>query len=114
TATTTAQSMSAVLLNASDINGVDFGYNFDVVVNTNDSGQGSLEQFIVNANGLGNEGSLAQAGSRRSLAGSNEALPSGKETSLFMISDGSYHPGLRAGLMNQLASGVAVMAPSSL
>jgi hypothetical protein len=42
--------------------GVDFGFNFDVVVNTNNAGQGSLRQFITNANALGNEGPLAQAG----------------------------------------------------
>ena len=29
---------------------LDFGYNFDVVVNTNDAGQGSLRQFILNSN----------------------------------------------------------------
>ena len=33
-----------------DVSGVDFGFNFDVVVNTNDSGQGSLRQFIINSN----------------------------------------------------------------
>ena len=33
---------------------LDFGYNFDVVVNTNNEGQGSLRQFIINSNELNN------------------------------------------------------------
>ncbi|WP_308873452.1 SdrD B-like domain-containing protein [Thiothrix subterranea] len=39
-----------------------FGFNFNTVVNTNDSGQGSLRQFILNANLLGNDSTLAQTG----------------------------------------------------
>ena len=34
------------------------------------------------------EAALAQAGSRKDLAGANQALPAGVETSIFMISDG--------------------------
>ena len=56
-----------------------------------------LDQFIANANQLGNAG-LAQAGQ-----------PAGKETSIFMISDGAAHPGLKAGLPNQLSGGVAAI-----
>ena len=62
---------------ASTIDGVDFGFNFDTIVNTRDATscaptgtnstffpcQGSLRQFIINANALGGEGSLTQAGS---------------------------------------------------
>jgi hypothetical protein len=44
------QSIVTVDASAGDVSGVDFGFNFDVVVNTNDSGQGSLRQFIVNSN----------------------------------------------------------------
>ena len=43
--------------------GLDFGFNFDTVVNTNNAGQGSLRQFITNSNALGNSG-LAQVGQR--------------------------------------------------
>ncbi len=74
-----AQSQAQVTLSdiaASPAVNVDFGFNFDAVVNTNNSGQGSLRQFIINSNTLTNAG-LAQAG-----------LPVGKEYALFMLSDG--------------------------
>jgi hypothetical protein len=81
--------------NNSTINGIDFGFNFDTVVNTRDATdcdavsssfpcQGSLRQFVINANALGNEGALAQAGSGQ-LDGSGASLPSGYESSIFMI-----------------------------
>ena len=44
TATTRSRASSG------DVTGVDFGFNFDVVVNTNDAGQGTLRQFILNSN----------------------------------------------------------------
>ena len=49
------------MLGATDVTGVDFGYSFNVVVNVSDTGQGSLRQFLTNANALANAG-LAQAG----------------------------------------------------
>ena len=88
-------------LNPPAITGVDFGFNFDTIVNTNDSGQGSLRQFINNSNALTNA-SLAQT-----------SLTAGKETSIFMISDGASHPGLTAGGSNQLTSGVATIQVTS-
>lgn len=57
-----AQSVQAVTVSTSQSSGVDFGFNFDTVVNANDSGQGSLRQFILNTTVLGGESSLAQAG----------------------------------------------------
>lgn len=51
-----AQSVSTVLLASNGIVGVDFGFNFNTIVNTNESGQGSLEQFIINSNNLGETG----------------------------------------------------------
>ncbi|MDH3647976.1 MAG: hypothetical protein OER80_14540, partial [Gammaproteobacteria bacterium] len=71
--TGTAQSITNVSLGAADVTGVDFGFNFDTIVNSNPAGQGSLDQFLSNANNLANAG-LVQAG-----------LPAGIETSLFMI-----------------------------
>lgn len=62
------------------ITGVNFGFNFDTIVNTNDSGQGSLRQFILNANLLGGEASLAQVG-----------LSAGLENSIFMIPGSGPH-----------------------
>lgn len=47
-----AQSVGTFDVTASDMDAVDFGFNFDVIVNTNDSGQGSLRQFIINSNAL--------------------------------------------------------------
>jgi hypothetical protein len=55
------------------VTGLDFGFNFDTVVNTNNAGQGSVAQFILNSNALGNTG-LAQVGQTP-----------GVETSIFMI-----------------------------
>ncbi|GAB3588685.1 T9SS type A sorting domain-containing protein [Hymenobacter daeguensis] len=77
--------------------GPDFGFNFDVVTNTNDAGQGSLRQFITNSNALGNVNLLAQSGSN--TAG---ALVAGRETSIFMIPDGAAHNGQAAGLASGL------------
>lgn len=95
----TPQSVTAVTLGIADVAGLDFGYNFDTIVSTRDAGQGTLRQFLLNANALGNTG-LSQAG-----------LPAGSETSVFMVSDGLAHPGLRAGLANQLTGGVVRLAP---
>jgi len=50
TITEWTQSIVTVDASGGDVSGVDFGFNFDVVVNTNDSGQGSLRQFIINSN----------------------------------------------------------------
>ncbi|HEX8657153.1 MAG TPA: SdrD B-like domain-containing protein, partial [Hymenobacter sp.] len=115
---TVAQSIATVTLPAGNLPvlNVDFGFNFDVVTNTNNSGQGSLRQFINNANALGGEASLTQSGSN-----GLGALPAGKETSIFMIPDGVAHPGLSAynaatnpGLISQLsAAGVALIAPAT-
>jgi hypothetical protein len=109
------QSLTAVNVAGSNVTGVDFGFCYDVVVNTNDAGQGSLRQFILNSNALGGEANLAQAGfTWNSLDSVNAAipLPAMKETSIFMIADGNAHPGLRAGLANLLsADGVAIITP---
>jgi parallel beta-helix repeat protein len=112
TATTTTQSWSAVdPANSGDtVSGVDFGFNFDTIVSTRDAAsctaggsgntsypcQGNLRQFIINANVLGGEGALAQSGSGQ-LDGTGTPLPSGFESSIFMIPSGA------------LTSGVAVI-----
>jgi parallel beta-helix repeat protein len=86
----TPQSITSVTTATGNITGLDFGFNFNTVVNTANSGQGSLRQLITNANGM-----------------------TGTQTSAFMISDGSAHAGLRAGLTNQLTSGVAIITPAT-
>jgi uncharacterized repeat protein (TIGR01451 family) len=85
------QSLTKVQVNTTAVSGLDFGYNFDSIVNTSDSGQGSLRQFILNSNALPNTG-LTQVGQT-----------AGQEVSIFMIPDGSSHPGQRAGLLKQVA-----------
>lgn len=51
---TTAQSIaSAAVPSTSGIIGIDFGFNFDTIVNVNASGQGSFAQFLTNADALG-------------------------------------------------------------
>jgi uncharacterized repeat protein (TIGR01451 family) len=107
------QSLTTASLGSSSLTGLDFGFNFDTVVNKNDAGQGSLRQFIINSNGLNGEASLAQSGSRTN-AGVTEALPATKESSIFMASDGLAHLGIRSGLTNQLTSNVLAINVSSL
>lgn len=70
---TVAQTIGRVTLGTADAANVDFGFNFDTIVNTNNTGQGSLRQFIINSNRLANTG-LAQAGQT-----------SGVENTIFMI-----------------------------
>ncbi|RZK57390.1 MAG: hypothetical protein EOO59_09145, partial [Hymenobacter sp.] len=109
TSTTTPESVANVTTNEVNTPGPDFGYCFDVVVNTNDSGQGSLRQFVLNATALGNEGSLTQSGTTRSTTSTaNAALAAGREASIFMIPDGQAHAGLLAAANGGPASGLAL------
>ena len=57
-----AQSLQYIDLSSLDIEGVDFGFSFNTVVNTEPDGQGSLHQAILNANLLGDDTNLAQTG----------------------------------------------------
>jgi uncharacterized repeat protein (TIGR01451 family) len=102
TATTTAQSVTPVTLGFADVTGADFGFNFDTIVNANDSGQGSLRQFVINSNTLTNA-TLAQVGQS-----------AGTECSIFMVSDGAAHAGLRAGLASALTAGVVSISLQSV
>lgn len=111
TATTTAQSVAPVTVALGTITGVDFGYNFSTIVNTNDLGQGSLRQFINNTNVLTTR--PTQSGSTSNTRGATSSLPSGRDTTIFMIPDGASHAGIRSGLTNQLTSGVAIIKVAS-
>ncbi|MDO7874427.1 hypothetical protein Q5H93_06755 [Hymenobacter sp. ASUV-10] len=123
TGTTIAESQRAVTVGTTATTGPDFGFNFDLVVNTNNAGQGSLRQFITNANALGGETSLAQAGSytnAQDLAATSTAagragvsLTAGVENSIFMIPNGAANAGQLAGLVSGLTSGVAVITPTT-
>ncbi|EIJ32791.1 beta strand repeat-containing protein [Thiothrix nivea] len=68
---TQAQSVQPVSVTGSDISGVSFGFNFDTIVNTNNDGQGSLRQFLLNANLLAGDASLTQSGR---VAGKENAI----------------------------------------
>jgi hypothetical protein len=92
------QSLTKVKAGTALVSGVDFGYNFDTIVNTNDSGQGSLRQFVANSNALTNIG-LAQV-----------AQTAGQEVSIFMIPDGAAHAGLRSTVPSQLTSNRALIS----
>ena len=93
TPTTTPQSITPVVIGTANITGIDFGFNFDTIVSTRDTGQGSLRQFIINSNALGGEGSLTQSG-----------LTAGAETSVFMIPNGQANPGHNTSYINQLTT----------
>jgi uncharacterized repeat protein (TIGR01451 family) len=102
-----SQSKTPVKINnAVSVSGVDFGFNFDSVVSTKDAGQGSLRQFLTNANALSNTG-LAQAG-----------RTAGIENAIFMLADGTdNYAGMNSGYASQFVGGavspVATFAPIS-
>ncbi|NVJ66603.1 MAG: carboxypeptidase regulatory-like domain-containing protein [Gammaproteobacteria bacterium] len=81
------QTISPASITNSAKSGIDFGFNFDTIVNTNSSGQGSLAQFIVNSNALGNTGLDQEANSVFDPA-------AGDETSIFMIPSASLTSGI--------------------
>ena len=69
-------------LGGGNVTGVDFGFSFNVVVNVNDTGQGSLRQVMANATTLAGEALLALAG-----------RPAGNDVTIFMLADGTARPG---------------------
>ena len=75
---TGAQTIAAVTIANEGVAGLDFGFNFNTIVNTNEDGQGSLEQFIVNSNNLDETG-------LNILANSIFDPAAGEDTSVFMI-----------------------------
>ncbi len=75
---TNANTVSNVAIANEGIVGLNFGYNFNTIVNTNNDGQGSLDQFIVNSNALGNTGLDIEANSIFDPI-------AGEDVSIFMI-----------------------------
>lgn len=100
--TGTAQSVTKAVVSSTDITGLDFGFNFDTIVNINGANQGSLQQFILNANLLSNTG-LSQAG-----------RTAGIDNAIWMISNGTgaAGSGLRSS-NNYFSGGVATISPTS-
>jgi len=75
---TDAQSVSVVSVAGNGVIDVNFGFNFNTIVNTNENGQGSLEQFIINSNVLDETGLDIEANGIFDPA-------TGDDTSIFMI-----------------------------
>ncbi|NKI33435.1 beta strand repeat-containing protein [Croceivirga thetidis] len=73
-----AQTVSTLTMAGSGVVGIDFGFNFSTIVNTNNDGQGSLEQFIVNSNSLNETGLDIEANAIFDPA-------AGEDVSVFMI-----------------------------
>ncbi|WP_394368980.1 T9SS type A sorting domain-containing protein [Hymenobacter ruricola] len=91
--------------------GVDFGFSFDVIVNNNDSGQGSLRQFITNSNALGDEAGITQK--YTATGGATTALPTGRENAVFMLPNGSAVAGQAAGLPTDFAGTTSTITLAS-
>ena len=77
-----AQTVANMTINNEGAIGIDFGFNFNTIVNTNEDGQGSLEQFILNSNNLGETGLDI-------VANSIFDPIAGDDTSIFMIPSAS-------------------------
>ncbi|MCR5888166.1 right-handed parallel beta-helix repeat-containing protein [Hymenobacter sp. J193] len=88
---------------------VDFGLSFDVIVNNNNSGYGSLRQFMTNAVALANT-NLDQRPFNNYGTPLGQDFAAGEETSIFMIPGGTVRPGLRSGLTSQLRNSVGNVA----
>ena len=80
-ASTTAQSITTVTASAGpDVAGVDFGFNFDTIVNVNDCGPGFAAAVPPQQQrAAGN--ALAQSGSRIDLGRSSRCRPPGRRAS---------------------------------
>ena len=100
---TNAQSVTRVQLGLDPVINVDFGYNFDTIVNTNDLGQGSLRQFVLNSNALDNA-TLDQ------VANSIFDPLAGVETSIFRIPNAALTTGV--GRIT-LASGLSIVGANA-
>ncbi len=77
-----SQSLSLVNIASSGVANIDFGFNFNTIVNTNEIGQGTLNQFILNSNTLGETGLDIEPNSIFDPA-------AGDDTSVFMIPSSS-------------------------
>jgi parallel beta-helix repeat protein len=100
------QSIVTVDASGGNVSGVDFGFNFDTIVNTNDAEQGSLRQFLLNANLLTDQASLDQDDALASL-------PAGYEHTVFMIptSDPGFGPTIDGGIGNAFIINPASQLP---
>ena len=94
-----AQSVTAIT-GSGEILDADFGFNFDTIVNTNDSGQGSLKQFTENSSNLYNDylsQDLPAAITAPLDSNGNPVTLTDYETSIFMIPDPNFDSRVTAG-----------------
>jgi hypothetical protein len=114
--TGTAQNVSKITIGSANVSGVDFGFNFNTVVNVNDTGQGSLRQAITNANTLSDDASLPLAQTGRTAGVDNIVfmIPNGKLADGTATNGGSLslNGGLRS-TINLSSGGVASIAPAT-
>ena len=76
-----AQNVTSVTISDEGLVDIDFGFNFNTIVNSNNEGQGSLRQFIINSNALNETGLDIEPHP-------NDASfdpPAGADTSIFML-----------------------------
>ncbi|WP_345115499.1 T9SS type A sorting domain-containing protein [Hymenobacter algoricola] len=105
TSSITPQSVATVSVASGGLAVVDFGFSFDVIVNINDNGQGSLRQFVLNASALENTtANINQRPFSSYGAATGTDFPAGQETSVFMLPNGSAQPGFPAGRNNYLTT----------
>lgn len=83
-----AQSIQAITIFGSSVTNTNFGFNFNTVINTNEAGQGSLQQFVLNNN------ILSSTGITQNLpAVVNSDYQSGDAVAVFMIPNTSLSAG---------------------
>ncbi len=108
------QSVASVTVPPLGIDNVDFGFNFSTVVNTNDTGQGSLRQAITNANTLTGDASLAVSGRTAAVEHIVFMLPNGTTGSGGSLSlTGGLRSSLNAFTTAAGSYNVATIAPAS-
>ncbi|QWX84434.1 right-handed parallel beta-helix repeat-containing protein [Cellulophaga sp. HaHaR_3_176] len=73
-----AQTISLVTVASNGVTNINFGFNFNTIVNSNENGRGSLNQFIINSNNLGETGLDIESNSIFDPL-------AGEDTSIFMI-----------------------------
>ncbi|PJJ52974.1 T9SS type A sorting domain-containing protein [Hymenobacter chitinivorans] len=119
TTTQTPQSITTVVISTETLTpatNVDFGFNFDVISNTNSAGQGSLAQFILNSNALPNSNFTGNTGATLAQESKVTASPltAGRETSIFMISNGTtVGNGFRSGINGGFVGNTATISLTS-
>ena len=67
----------SVAVSGADVTGVNFGFAYNLIVNTNNSGQGSLDNFIDNANAIGSANGTTANSSEFRIPGTDPNFAAG-------------------------------------